>query len=37
MSSLALRLPFTASMSAATPETIGAEKLVPRFVFVWSV
>ena len=37
MSSLDLRLLFTANISAAIPDTIGAEKLVPRFVLVWSV
>ena len=32
-----VRLAFTERISAAMPETMGAEKLVPKFVLVWSV
>jgi hypothetical protein len=32
-----VKFALTARISAAIPETIGAEKLVPRLVFVWSV
>ncbi len=32
-----LRLPFTASINPATPETIGAEKLVPTLELSWFV
>ena len=32
-----VRFAFAARMSAAMPETMGAEKLVPRLVFAWSV
>jgi hypothetical protein len=37
MSWLDFRLPFTESMSPAMPDTIGAAKLVPTFLFVMSV
>ena len=36
-SSAGVRLPFTERMRPAMPDTMGAEKLVPRFVFVWLV
>jgi hypothetical protein len=32
-----VRLALTACISAAIPETIGAAKLVPKFVLLWSV
>jgi hypothetical protein len=32
-----VRLLFAPSINAIVPETIGAEKLVPRFGFSWSV
>src|SRR4029077_4294955 len=32
-----VRLALTARMSATTPETMGAEKLVPRLELFWSV
>ena len=37
MSCGGVRFAFAARMSAAMPETMGAEKLVPKFEFVWSV
>lgn len=32
-----VKLALTARINAATPETMGAEKLVPRFGLVWLV
>jgi hypothetical protein len=32
-----VRLPFTVRISPAMPDTIGAEKLVPRLLLVWFV
>ena len=38
MSCVEFRFPFTESIRPAMPETMGAEKLVPRFgVLTWSV
>ncbi len=37
MSCELFRLPFTESINPAMPDTIGAEKLVPRFVLKSSV
>src|SRR4051812_10869522 len=37
MSCVDFRLPLTASINPAMPETMGAEKLVPTLMFVWSV